>query len=105
MNAPDLPQIHRPPVISSDHVGTLVHYHEGLQPVRAALVGHVHEDGRTVDLVVLMDGDARSSEARDAWARGHGVVRARIAIPCQFDDPAGVRHWRPKPQTIVLPLV
>lgn len=73
--------------------GDRVFYREKGTPLRAALVGNVHEDGRTVDLVVLMEGDPRSPDQRTLWAMGN-VWRARTCIVHRGDDPAGARHWR-----------
>ena len=83
----------RPPSVALVALGQLVTYREGSNPPRAAFVGHVHEDGRSCDLVVLMDGDARLAETRQAWAMGSGVVRARTGIPHVSDDPARLRCW------------
>lgn len=69
-------------------VGLQVLYHEHGMPPRAAIVGNVHADGRTCDLVVFCDGADPFQ-----WALGHGVTRARTAIACLEDDPANVRHW------------
>lgn len=74
-------------------LGDMVLYHAAGQPERAAIVGNVHEDGRTLDLVVLLDGDPALAITRQAWSLGNGVFRMRAAIPCKADDPAGVRHW------------
>lgn len=84
---------HATPPSPSPLLGQLVHYFEGTNPPRGALVGHVHEDGSTVDLVVLMDGDARQDSTRSAWAMGSGIVRARTSIVHRSFDPKGVRHW------------
>lgn len=81
------------PIPRAPEVGQLVTYCEGSNPPRAALVGNVHADGTTVDLVVLLDGDSRLEQTRAAWAMGSGVVRCRTSILHQSDDPKRVRHW------------
>jgi len=79
-------------------LGDTVLYHVADHPPRAAIVGHVYPNGRTVDLVVLLDGDPRVPEARAAWALGSSVYRVRTSIPCAEDDPAGARHWTHRPR-------
>jgi hypothetical protein len=93
--------------MSIPQIGRVVLYHLKGQPARAAIVGNVHDDGRTVDLVILLDGDPRNEDTRRAWTMGHGVYRMRAAIPCAEDDPASCRHWSPlqSDETTALELV
>jgi hypothetical protein len=77
----DTTQAPKSSTIRRPQEGGVVRYLAASTPPRAALVMHVHADGRTCDLVVLGDGDPRSPLTRDAWAMGHGITRARLDIP------------------------
>lgn len=73
-------------------VGETVRYVARGQPPRAAIVGHVHPDGHTCDLVVLMDGDG-GELSRQAWALGHSITRARLDVPYRGHKPDDARTW------------
>lgn len=93
--------------IPSPVLGDLVLYLERTKPPRAGLVSHVYADGRTVDLVVFHDGNPEDPKHHDAFCRGHGVYRSRMAIPCAHDDPACARRWawrsQTPPRTLIVP--
>lgn len=77
----DTTQATRPQADRRPFEGQTVRYFSPSQPPRGALVMHVHQDGQTLDLVVLGDGDPAQPHTRAAWAMGNSITRARLDIP------------------------
>lgn len=77
-------------------LGEVVLFTSRGRPSRAAIVGHVQPDGRTCDLVVILDGDG-GDLSRQAWQLGHSVTRVRTDVPYREDKPSEALHWEFRP--------